>query len=858
MIRLHLLGTVRLLDGDGRDIRAVLQQPKRLALLAFLAAARPHGAKRRDTLTGMFWGESDDASARRSLSQAIYFLRQKVHPDLFAGRFAEEIDLRAGEVWCDVVEFETALDEGRTADALALYTGEFMPGFHISEAPEWEKWLDTERDRLRKRASDAAWALAGTDEQAGRPGMAAHWARWAAALTPFDEQAHRKVLELLVRTGDRAGALRTHEEFARRLATEYEIEPSAETSALVEAIRRDVGGGETDAMVEKAAQGLRRDAGRSPDRSAGSETSGRETAGAESPTTAAAREGLAAASAGTNPAPADHTSVAVLGGAHGTEDASESRAVFRSTRRRGGKRMTPARGAIAIVVAVALLSVGYFVFRDASPPAAPLALAPEQPLDRIAILPFRDVSEGGQLGHVADGLAATLTDRLTDVERLSIVSPSTTAQFASVTFDSIGRALNVGALVGASLTSSGDRYRVHVELIDARTGTTLATNSLEQARGDLFALLDSMATSVEWMLREELGQQIELRDHQRETESQRAWELVQMAREMRELSSGAGDDPRVSLEASLRYLDEAIRLDPGYVRAWVERSRTFHAMALRRPVEGTAMLDSAEAASDHAIAIDEHNAEALEQRASVRFVGWIFNPDAAERLLDAEIDAKDALAIDPYRPRSESILSQIAWQRGDFRSAYEAALRAYRADAYAANAEDVLLRLFDTSFELGNDDEAAKWCDELRRRAPQSWLQYRCELMLLAFGNSGQPDMRKSLLALDAARRVRYVSENPAIEAWFVAMVGASYARAEMPDSAQALAERALRQAAGSPTVVPTAASTLLRIGMRERALELLREHLEALPTSRERLLNSRAFELLDAEARAMIAAAPR
>ena len=364
MIRLHLLGSVRLLDGDGRDIRAVLQQPKRLALLAFLAAARPHGAKRRDTLTGMFWGESDDASARRSLSQAIYFLRQKVHPDLFAGRFAEEIDLRAGEVWCDVVEFERALDEGRTADALALYTGELMPGFHISEAPEWEKWLDTERDRLRKRAADAAWALAGSDEQAGRSGMAAHWARWAAGLTPFDEQAHRKVLELLVRTGDRAGALRTHEEFVRRLATEYEVEPSAETAALVEAIRRDVGGGETDVMVEKAAQGLRRDAGRSPDPSAGSETGGRGTAGAESPTTAAAREGLAAASAGTNPAPADHTTVAVIGGAHGTEDASKSRAVFRSTRRRGGKRMTPARGAIAIALAVALLESRGFTAED--------------------------------------------------------------------------------------------------------------------------------------------------------------------------------------------------------------------------------------------------------------------------------------------------------------------------------------------------------------------------------------------------------------------------------------------------------------------------------------------------------------
>src|SRR5690606_27498771 len=138
-------------------------------------------------------------------------------------------------------------------------------------------------------------------------------------------------------------------------------------------------------------------------------------------------------------------------------------------------------------------------------------------------------------------------------------------------------------------------------------------------------------------------------------------------------------------------------------------------------------------------------------------------------------DLREALSIDPYRPRAESLLSQIAYHRGDFRSAYEAALRAYRADAYAANVEDVLLRLFDTSFELGNDDEAAKWCDEMRRRAPQSWLQYRCELMLLAYGRTGQPDIRKSLLALEAARRIPYVTDQPVIDAWFVALVAASY-----------------------------------------------------------------------------------
>lgn len=142
----------------------------------------------------------------------------------------------------------------------------------------------------------------------------------------------------------------------------------------------------------------------------------------------------------------------------------------------------------------------------------------------------------------------------------------------------------------------------------------------------------------------------------------------------------------------------------------------------------------------------------------------------------------------------------------------------------------------------------------MRRRAPQSYLQYRCELILLAFGETEQPDVRKSLLALDAARRVAYVREQPALEAMFTALVGASYARAGMPDSVRSHVQRALQQAPGNANVTPAAASALLRIGEREAALELLRKHMEALPGVRERLLESRMLELLDPQAREMLA----
>src|SRR6185369_17509568 len=53
-----------------------------------------------------------------------------------------------------------------------------------------------------------------------------------------DESVHRRLLSLVDRVGDRAGALRAHDEFVRRLRVDYELEPSAETLALVAAIKQ--------------------------------------------------------------------------------------------------------------------------------------------------------------------------------------------------------------------------------------------------------------------------------------------------------------------------------------------------------------------------------------------------------------------------------------------------------------------------------------------------------------------------------------------------------------------------------------------------------------------------------------------
>jgi len=154
-VSIHALGSLELLDHEGRPVNGAAAQPKRIALLAYLAIARPRGFHRRDTLLALFWPELETRRARAALNKAVHHLRASLGADAILSRGSEEIAVDRERVWCDVVAFDDALDAGRPEDALALYRGDLLQGFHMSGAADFEHWLDVERDRLRWRAREA-------------------------------------------------------------------------------------------------------------------------------------------------------------------------------------------------------------------------------------------------------------------------------------------------------------------------------------------------------------------------------------------------------------------------------------------------------------------------------------------------------------------------------------------------------------------------------------------------------------------------------------------------------------------------------------------------------------------------------
>src|SRR2546425_10874480 len=121
MIEFRLLGTLHLIDAAGREVKSLLTRPRRLALLAYLAAATPRGLHRRDSLLALFWPELDQEHARAALRQALHVVRGSLGSDLVLTRGDEEIGLDFDRLWCDVVAFDEAVAAGRDGGAVGFY-----------------------------------------------------------------------------------------------------------------------------------------------------------------------------------------------------------------------------------------------------------------------------------------------------------------------------------------------------------------------------------------------------------------------------------------------------------------------------------------------------------------------------------------------------------------------------------------------------------------------------------------------------------------------------------------------------------------------------------------------------------------
>jgi DNA-binding SARP family transcriptional activator/predicted ATPase len=246
-LQLALLGKPRLcLDGVSAG-KFVFN--KSMALLAYLATTgRPHT---REALAGLLWGEMPNENARANLRKIVADLRQMVGEHVEITRHTVALNCDAPH-WLDIDVFLAKL-QGVRADvdtgtlneyevrllneAVALYIGDYLEGFYVRDAPDFEEWLIVQRERLRQLAVMALHTLARYHTARGSYAAGIDCTSRLLALEPWHEEFHQQMMLLLALSGQRSAALRQYEVCRQMLAKEMGAEPAAETVQLYQRLR---------------------------------------------------------------------------------------------------------------------------------------------------------------------------------------------------------------------------------------------------------------------------------------------------------------------------------------------------------------------------------------------------------------------------------------------------------------------------------------------------------------------------------------------------------------------------------------------------------------------------------------------
>ena len=234
MLTLHLFGGCTLV-ADGEAITGPAAQRRRLALLAMLASS-PGGSASRDKLIAYFWPEDERDQARHFLADSLFRLRKALGKDVLV-TIGDDVRVNPDVLDADAGRFEKLVAAGAFAEAVALYRGPFLDGFFVSDAPEFERWTEVERNRYARRYAWCLEQLAARSETEGDWSGATEWWRRLAAHDPYSSRVALRTMFALDANGDVAGALQHARVHDAHVRDELGLESDPTVMALADQLR---------------------------------------------------------------------------------------------------------------------------------------------------------------------------------------------------------------------------------------------------------------------------------------------------------------------------------------------------------------------------------------------------------------------------------------------------------------------------------------------------------------------------------------------------------------------------------------------------------------------------------------------
>ncbi len=465
-----------------------------------------------------------------------------------------------------------------------------------------------------------------------------------------------------------------------------------------------------------------------------------------------------------------------------------------------GHRRMPIATAILVVLAL-LVGAAAVRWKDRlpggnAPPGAPRT---------IAVLPFTDLSEGGDQQYFGDGLAEELIAGLARLDGLRVAARSASFRFRDPGLDVkvAGRRLSVQGIVEGSVRRTGDRVRVAVSVVDAGTGFEIWSDVFERDAGDVFAVQEEIAQAVVRALG--LSGPADARLVERGTENLEAYDHLLRG------NYRLIDRTAANVRAAEAEYAEAARLDPAWATpvfreayallvyadwGWPYPGRT-----------GRQLLSRAEVLVDSALVRAPDSADGWLARAYLRVLEDPYR-------LSGSVDAfRRAIAIDSTQPEAFHQYGQTLMALGRDAEAHEAYLRALRLDPARPFT---LIPLAAIALHDGRVAEARAWEDSALAVEPaNSYARAGLARILLAAGDTAGAVREARLAArLDNAHAV------PVLSTLAVALAAAG----EQAEARRAFSDAVDRAGAPPYGVTPGTYLGMAAVGLgdRARALELL------------------------------------
>src|SRR5438034_3641711 len=411
----------------------------------------------------------------------------------------------------------------------------------------------------------------------------------------------------------------------------------------------------------------------------------------------------------------------------------------------------------------------------ASPSAAPHSdVAAEK---SIAVLPFENLSDDKQNSFFADGVQDEILTDLAKVAELKVISRTSVMQYktaATRNLREIGQLLGVAHVLEGSVQKVANKVRVNAQLIDARNDAHLWAQTYDRNLADVFAIQSEITEAIAQQLQAHLSANEKARIEKPSTTDPVAYDLYLRARQLDDLSNDP--DAKGSLLQGISLLEEAVRRDPKFLRAYCLMAETHLDLYWSGFDHADQRRELARIALQHAEKIEPDAGEVHWQKGNYAYHGFrdydqalkefelakerlpneariYVNVGAVDRRTarwnEAEINFKRAVELDPRNfvvLMEAGSLFQATRRYGEARLLYEQCLGILPNDPFARN-----LLGFGFFAETGDTEAWRKQLDLVTQQGPEAARGVAFPLLVCSWVQRDRSAAEKAVALIPAA-----------------------------------------------------------------------------------------------------------